>query len=68
MKNRIQQFADETQPSSIAEKSRRAAAVVSESAGEAAAGIRRWVVDHPASCLAAAFIAGVAVAWLIKRK
>src|SRR5262249_45275222 len=29
---------------------------------------REWVKNHPLPCLAAAFIAGVAIAWIVKRK
>ncbi len=30
--------------------------------------LREWVENHPISCLAAAFVAGAALAWIIKRK
>ena len=29
---------------------------------------REWVRNHPLPCLAAAFIAGVTIAWIVKRK
>ena len=29
---------------------------------------REWVKNHPLPCLAAAFIAGVTIAWIVKRK
>jgi hypothetical protein len=67
MKNRIPQF-EPRSASAVADKSREAAAAISESASQAAETIRRWVADHPVSCLAAAFAAGVAIAWLIKRR
>lgn len=70
MKNRIEQFAPSGQSSSptIAERSKRAAAAIEESAEETAATVGRWVVDHPLASMAAAFAAGVAIAWFVKRK
>ncbi len=35
---------------------------------EYAARAREWAKTHPVSCLATAFAAGVAIAWIIKRK
>ena len=35
---------------------------------EYAAIAREWVKNHPLPCLAAAFIAGVTIAWIVKRK
>jgi hypothetical protein len=35
---------------------------------EYAALAREWVKSHPLPCLAAAFIAGVTIAWIVKRK
>ena len=35
---------------------------------EYAAIAREWVKTHPLPCLAAAFIAGVTIAWIVKRK
>jgi hypothetical protein len=35
---------------------------------EYAALAREWVKNHPLPCLAAAFIAGVTIAWIVKRK
>ncbi len=29
---------------------------------------RRWALDHPIPCLAAAFTLGACVAWFVKRK
>jgi len=29
---------------------------------------REWVKNHPLACLAAAFVAGVTIAWIVKRK
>ncbi|MGE5193197.1 MAG: hypothetical protein ACM3U2_11935 [Deltaproteobacteria bacterium] len=30
--------------------------------------LKAWVKDHPIPCFAAAFVAGAALAWIIKRK
>jgi hypothetical protein len=35
---------------------------------EYAALAREWVKNHPLPCLAAAFLAGVTIAWIVKRK
>jgi len=35
---------------------------------EYAALARDWAKNHPLPCLAAAFIAGVTIAWIVKRK
>ena len=29
---------------------------------------KHWVMQHPVPCIAATFIVGVAVAWIVKRK
>jgi hypothetical protein len=36
--------------------------------GQYAALARDWAIRNPLPCLAAAFVAGVALAWIIKRK
>jgi hypothetical protein len=41
---------------------------LSEEAQKYAAAVEQYIVDHPASSLAAAFVAGVMVAWWIKRR
>jgi hypothetical protein len=41
---------------------------VSDEALKYAAAVERYIVDHPAPSLAAAFLVGVVVAWWIKRK
>lgn len=68
MKNRIQEFTEDAGESSPVVKAEEAAAAIEEMAGEASRTIRRWAMDHPVSCLAAAFVAGAALAWLIKRR
>jgi ElaB/YqjD/DUF883 family membrane-anchored ribosome-binding protein len=40
----------------------------SEEAQKYAAAVEQYIIDHPASSLAAAFVAGVMVAWWIKRR
>ena len=29
---------------------------------------KQWAMQHPVPCIAAAFVVGVAVAWIVKRK
>ena len=63
MKNRL---ADEI-PLGGKDSSRRAEGL-SEEAQKYAAAVEQYIIDHPASSLAAAFVAGVMVAWWIKRR
>jgi len=41
---------------------------ISDEALKYAAAVEKYIVDHPAPSLAAAFVAGVMVAWWIKRR
>jgi hypothetical protein len=36
--------------------------------GKSLASIAEWTAQHPVACLAAAFIFGGAVAWIVKRR
>ncbi len=64
MKNRL---ADDV-PLGGKESGSRRAEGISDEALKYAAAAEKYIIDHPAPSLAAAFIVGVMVAWWIKRR
>jgi hypothetical protein len=63
MKNRL----EDDLPLGGQESSRRSEGV-SDEALKYLEGVERYIISHPAPSIAAAFVAGVMVAWWIKRK
>jgi hypothetical protein len=51
-----------------AKESSHSAEGLAEKPHQYAAAVEQYIIDHPASSLAAAFVAGVMVAWWIKRR
>ena len=68
MKNRIRELTHRSEEQTAMEEMEKAAAAIDEISREASRTIGRWASGHPLSCLAAAFVAGAALAWLIKRR
>lgn len=65
MNNRIDEFAS-TGP--YAEPTHREQNFPADALRQYAATVKEWAVRNPIPCLAAAFVTGVAIAWIIKRK
>jgi hypothetical protein len=65
MNNRIDEFipAEQSTPESPGERP-----LIPGEIGQYAALAKEWAIQNPLPCLAAAFVAGVALAWIIKRK
>ena len=64
MKNRL----TDDVPTGGKESSSHRAEGISDEALKYAATVEKYIVDHPAPSLAAAFLVGVMVAWWIKRR
>jgi hypothetical protein len=67
MNNRMDEYAPVEQSIPEAPPSQ-ARPIVPAEVGQYLALARNWAIRNPVPCLAAAFVAGVTLAWIIKRK